>query len=37
LHAVREVDEIHHSEDQRQPCRDEKQEDAELQTIEDLN
>ena len=37
LHAVREVDEIHHAEDQRQPCRDEEQEDAELQTIQDLN
>jgi hypothetical protein len=37
LHAVREVDEIHHPEHQRQACRNQKQKHAELQTVEDLN
>ena len=37
LHAVREVDEIHHPEHQRQPRRDQKQQDAELQPVEKLN
>jgi hypothetical protein len=37
LHAVREVDEIHHPEHQRQARRNQKQKYAELQTVEDLN
>ncbi len=37
LHAVREVDEVHDAEDQRQPRRDQEQEDAELQAVERLH
>src|SRR5271166_3808557 len=35
--AVREIDEIHHAEHQRKSGRDQEQEDAELQAVEDLH
>ena len=34
---MREVDEVHHAEDQRQSGRDEEQDEAELQTVQDLD
>jgi hypothetical protein len=37
LHAVREIDEVHHAEHQRQTARDQKQQDAELQAVEELD
>ena len=37
LHAVGEVDEIHHPEHQREPGRHEEQQDAELQPVEQLD
>ena len=37
LHAMGQVDEAHDAEDQRQPGRDQKQQHAVLQTVEDLN
>ena len=37
LHAVREVDEIHHPEHERQPGRDQEQDDPELQPVEGLD
>jgi hypothetical protein len=36
LNAVREVDEVHHPEHQRQPGRDQEQQHPELQPVEDL-
>ena len=37
LDAVRQVDEVHHAEHQREAGRDQEQQDAELQPVEDLN
>ena len=37
LDAVGKVDEVHHAEHQREPCRDQEQKDAELQPVEGLN
>ena len=37
LNAMREIDEIHHAEDQRQAGRDQKQQDAKLQAVQDLD
>jgi hypothetical protein len=37
LHAMRQVDEVHHAEDERQPGRDQEQQDAELQAVQDLD
>ena len=34
---MREIDEIHHAEHQRQPGRDQEQQDAELQAVQDLD
>jgi hypothetical protein len=34
---VSEIDEIHHAEDQREARRDQKQENAELQSVQDLD
>jgi hypothetical protein len=34
---MREVDEVHHPEHQRQPRRDQEQQDAELQAVQDLH
>ena len=37
LDAVREIDEIHDAEDERQSRRNQKQQDAELQSVQDLD
>ena len=37
LHAVREIDEVHDAEDERQPRRDEEQDQAELETVQHLH
>ena len=37
LHAMRQVDEVHHAEHQRQPCGDQEQQHAELQAVQGLD
>ncbi len=37
LHAVRQVDEVHHPEHEREPRRDQEQDDPELQAVERLD